>query len=318
MTVVIVNWNSGKMLAECLQHLELQTVQPQAVLVVDNDSSDDSLLVAEGVPGLTLLRMPENLGFAAANNYAIERCNTEFVALLNPDAFPAPDWLERLLAAAQAYPQGAAFGSRQLCQADSRLLDGTGDVYHISGAVWRGRYGQHQEKSDLVARRIFSACAAAVLYRRQPVMDVGGFDADYFCYVEDVDLGFRLRLAGWEARYVPDAVVRHVGAASSGGQHSDFAVYHGHRNLVWTFIKNMPGVLFWIMLPGHLLLNLIAVLYFCLRGQGKVIMRAKLGAIKGLGGAWRKRKSIQALRVASIYEIWRVIDKRLGARNNRA
>lgn len=317
-TVIIVNWNSGGYLAECLLHLGNQTVQPQAVLVVDNNSTDDSVLGAIGVAGLTVLRMQENLGFAAANNYAIELCSTEFIALLNPDAFPEPDWLECLLSAAQAYPQVVAFGSRQLCRTDTDLLDGAGDIYHMSGAVWRGRYRQYQEKRDLIARRIFSACAAAALYRRKPVLDVGGFDTDYFCYVEDVDLGFRLRLAGWEARYVPDAVVQHVGAASSGGQHSDFAVYHGHRNLVWTFIKNMPGLLFWILLPLHMLLNLITVIYFCFHGQGAVVVRAKWDAIGGLGAAWRKREAIQTSRVASIFIIWEVIDKRLLPLRNRS
>jgi GT2 family glycosyltransferase len=191
------------------------------------------------------------------------------------------------------------------------VIDGVGDVYHFSGLVWRRGYGRPVTSTDLVAGEIFSPCAGAALYRREALAKVTGFDEDYFCYVEDVDLGFRLRLAGFRSMYVPDAVVHHVGSATTGGQHSDFAVYHGHRNLVWTYVKNMPGWLFWACLPSHIAMNLLAVGVFAWRGKGKVILRAKRDALLGLPGMWRKRRDIQSRRVAPIGEIWRVLDKRL-------
>lgn len=308
--VIIVNWNSQQLLARCLRHLELQTVPPARVLVVDNASSDDSLAGAEAFKNVTVLKMSTNLGFAAGNNVGLAECTSEFVALLNPDAFPEPDWLERLCAAAAVYPDVAAFGSRQMCQASPNVLDGIGDSYHMSGLMWRERHGMQQQTSDLVTRQIFSPCAAAALYRRQPLVEIGGFDEDYFCYVEDVDLGFRLRLAGHKAMYVPEAVVHHVGSATTGGQRSNFSVYHGHRNLVWTFVKNMPGALFWFLLPLHLLLNLGTVVWIVARGQAGVILRAKWDAVKGLPRAWAKRKQIQAGRVATVLEIWRALGKR--------
>ena len=116
---------------------------------------------------VTVLRMNTNIGFSAANNYALGECDTEFVALLNTDVFPAADWLERLLEAAHKRPEVAAFGSRQLCHDNPEVLDGTGDIYHISGLAWRNRYGVRQQAQDLVSREIFSPCAAAALYRRQ-------------------------------------------------------------------------------------------------------------------------------------------------------
>lgn len=310
-TVTIVNWNSGELLARCLRHLEAQTVQPERVLVVDNASYDGSANGVEASTNSTVLKLPVNMGFAAGNNRALAVCDTEFVALLNPDAFPEPDWLEYLLIAARSHPDVAAFGSRQLCQGSPEVLDGIGDTYHISGLVWRDRYGALQQATDLIPREIFSTCASAALYRRQILVDIGGFDEDYFCYIEDADVGFRLRLAGHKAMYVPDAVVHHVGSATTGGQHSDFSVYHGHRNLVWTFVKNVPGILFWILLPLHFLLNLTTIAVFIARGQGRVILHAKLDAIKNLPQAWTKRKKIQANRVAKIRHIWKVMDKRL-------
>ncbi|MGA9164509.1 MAG: glycosyltransferase family 2 protein [Thiobacillus sp.] len=310
-TVIIVNWNGGDLLRRCLSDLLRQTVPPARILVMDNDSSDGSAERVAGLPGVTMRMLGGNLGFAAGNNRAFAECDTEFVALLNPDAFPEPDWLEKLLAAARAYPDVAAFGSRQMAEEVDGVVDGLGDVYHLSGLVWRRGHGRSLEPSDLVPCEIFSPCAGAALYRRAALAEVGGFDEDFFCYVEDVDLGFRLRLAGYRSLYVPDAVVHHVGSATTGGQHSDFSVYHGHRNLVWTYVKNMPGWLFWAFLPAHLLLNFVTLIHFTLSGQGRVIWRAKRDALTGIHGMWRKRKQLQAMRRASLTDIWRVLDKRL-------
>lgn len=308
-TVIIVNWNSGTLLAKCLQHLEQQTIPPAHVFVIDNASADNSAASAETFSNVTLLRMASNHGFAGGNNAALNQCDTEFIALLNPDAFPEPDWLQTLLMAASSQPEVSAFGSRQLCEETPNVLDGIGDSYLISGLVWRKRHGKQQQMKDLIPQEIFSPCAAAALYRRQDLVDIGGFDEDFFCYVEDIDLGFRLRLAGHRAMYVPGAVVRHVGSATTGGRHSDFSMYHGHRNLVWTFVKDMPGFLFWLLLPLHVSMNLASLFWFAFRGRGGIIWRAKRDALLGLPKMWHKRQYIQKTRVASIGQIWRQMDK---------
>ncbi len=309
-TVIIVTWNSQDQIKTCLQHLSDQTVQPHCVIVVDNDSTDSSASIVEEFENVDLKRMDSNLGFAAGNNIALEQCDTEWVALLNPDAFPEPQWLEALLAAATKNPDIIAFGSRQLCHDNHTVIDGIGDLLHLSGAAWRCNHGEQQQEDDLLYKEIFSPCAAAALYQRQAISEVGGFDEDFFCYMEDVDLGFRLHLAGYRIAYVPDAVVHHVGSASTGGRRSEFSVYHGHRNLVWTFVKNMPGILFWLLLPIHLLLNIVTTIWFISQGKGKVILRSKWDAIKGIPHIWAKRKHIQSNSKATTGEIWRVLDKR--------
>lgn len=309
--MIIVNWNGGALLAQSVQSLQKQTTAPTAVLVVDNASTDDSLAQLPAWDRLAVLRMDDNLGFAAGNNRAIAHCDTEYIALLNPDAFAEPDWLEQLLQAAQAHPKAAAIGSRQLCHENPALLDGTGDCYHWSGLAWRESHGLPQTPEHLREREIFAPCAAAALYRRDAVLAVGGFDESYFCYFEDVDLGFRLRLAGHTARYAPGAVVRHVGSATTGGQRSDFATFHGHRNMAWTFVKNMPGILFWALLPLHLAANLASLLLLAAKGQLRAATRAKWHALRGLGVAWEQRRAIQASRRATLPAIWRALDKRL-------
>ncbi len=310
---MVVNFNGGEHLSRCLACLAAQTVAPERVIVVDNGSTDGSVeavraWVAErkGLAARTIFdAVGTNIGFAAACNRAIARSETEFIALLNPDAFPEPGWLAALITAARAYPGCAAFGSRQMMAGSPGVLDGIGDRWHLTGLSWRDGHGRAVEPADFLAREIFSACAASALYRRLALIDVGGFDEDYFCFGEDVDLGYRLRLAGYAARYVPDAVVDHVGGASTP---SDVAIFHGHRNTLWTLVKNTPGLLLTVVLPGHLCQSILVGVVLGFRGKGRVFFSGKWAALCGLSSVLEKRRSVQAGRRVSTWAIWRMID----------
>ncbi len=296
-TVIIVNWHTEALLAEVLSALDGQSNAPDEVIIVDNGSQASIPAERFRAGVIRVLDAGDNLGFAGGNNRALASgIDNEWVVLLNPDAIPAPDWLERLLEAARRHPEVAAFGSKQVMADAPGRLDGLGDVYHASGAAWRDGYNLPDTDVPSEPCEIFSPCAAAALYRRSALQEAGGFDEDYFCYFEDVDLGFRLRLLGHRCMLVPSAEVRHVGSAATGGQQSDFAVYHGHRNLVWTYFKCMPSPWLWLYLPQHLLFNLVTLVWFVARGQGGVILRAKWHALRGLPAAWRKRRAVQATR----------------------
>jgi GT2 family glycosyltransferase len=247
-----------------------------------------------------------NTGFAGGNNFGLARTATELVATLNPDTVPEPSWLEALVQAAREDPETAAFGSLQLMRGKRALIDGAGDCYHISGLFWRAGHGSSLPAAKFEAAEIFSPCAAAALYRKTALDEVGGFDEDFFCYGEDVDLGFRLRLSGHRSRLVPDAIVFHEGGGSSGGPRSDFAAYHGHRNMVWIYVKNMPGLLFWLLLPLHVLANIASMVILAFRGQGGIAWRAKRDALRRLPAMWKKR----ATRHGETGAIWRAMNKR--------
>jgi GT2 family glycosyltransferase len=214
------------------------------------------------------------------------------LALLNPDAFPEENWLSALVEAAEQHPMFAAFASQMRLADDPTLLDGAGDTYHASGRAWRNGHRAPAASWPSVDVEVFAPCAAAALYRRSAWEEVGGFDERYFCYFEDVDLGFRMRLKGHRTLYVHSAVVDHV-SSGVGGYRSDFATYHGERNMVWTFFKNMPAPLLWRYLPQHAALNVASLAYYPLRGQGKVVWKAKLDALRGLPEALRQRQLIQ-------------------------
>ncbi|EGV49933.1 putative glycosyltransferase [endosymbiont of Riftia pachyptila (vent Ph05)] len=310
---LIVNWNCWEHLFNCIAALEKQIIPFRNIVVIDNASEIGADAIIDDLAvQVDFIQLPTNQGFASGNNVALKHLDDcDFVALVNPDAYLAPDWLQQMLAATERHPDAASFASC-LVVADKRdTWDGLGDVYHMSGQVWRDAHGQLRSSRPAEEREIFSPCAAAALYRTETLLQVGLFDEDFFCYVEDVDLGFRFRLAGYHCMLVPDAVALHVGSATTGGKRSDFAVYHGHRNLLWAFVKNMPGYLFWLLLPLHLAMNLMAIVVFALRGQGRLVLRAKWDAIKGVPMMWRKRREIQAARVASIKDIWHALDKRI-------
>ena len=311
-TVIIINYNTWGYLEKCLTALSQQTFRDFNIMIVDNDSdcpTPESVLKIN--PQTLLIENTSNKGFAGANNQGFgEAALSDWFFLINPDAFPEPDCIAKLLQAAARYPEYALLGSRLLVDRNTNRIDGIGDRYHISGLAWRDRDPQ-KDMVNQESYEVFSACGAAVMIKADIIKKHGGFDEDFFCYMEDVDFGFRMRLLGQRCLLVPDSVAYHVGSASSGGGHSDFVVYHGHRNLVWTFTKNMPSVLFWMFLPLHCALNLVTILWFSLRGQGRVILRAKIDALRGLPQMWRKRKLIQRQRVASIADILRVMDKSL-------
>jgi GT2 family glycosyltransferase len=308
-SVIIVAWNSKKHLAACLGCLLMQTLGEFEIILVDNGSEDgalDELRDKYPSPDLCIHRLSSNLGFAAANNIGAHLAQGRWLALLNADAFPEADWLEKLLQAAEQNPEFTAFSSRQIQYNAPHLLDGAGDSYHITGLAWRRFYNRGVQEYGLETEEVFSACPAAALYSREEFLELGGFDEDYFSYFEDVDLGFRIRLSGGKCLYVPQAVVHHVGSASTG-KRSDFSVYYGYRNMIWTLVKNMPSPLIWLFLPLHAATLFFFVLYLTLRGQGKTIWRAIFDALRGLPRMIRKRKWIQRNKKVKTNELLKIM-----------
>ena len=294
-SIIIVTWNSKEYLHTCLDKFPAQTWDDFEIILIDNGFEDETLNELHNTyPALDLLihRLGSNLGFAIANNIGVHLARGKWIALLNADAFPEPGWLEQLLRTVDQNPDFSFFSSRQIQYNDPDLLDGAGDIYHVSGLAWRNGYKLPSKIYGLEQKEVFSACAAAALYSREEFLKVGGFDEDYFSYFEDVDLGFRLRLGGAKCLYVPEAVVHHVGSASTG-KRSDFSVYYGYRNMIWTFVKNMPAPLIWILLPLHISAILFFAMYLTLRGQGKIIWKAIFDAVYGLPKMIEKRKVIQ-------------------------
>jgi GT2 family glycosyltransferase len=215
--VVIPNWNGRDWLPGCLDSLASQTRPAERVIVVDNGSSDGSLdVVAEHPVGAETIELGENTGFAVACNRGVEAAgDSDVVALINTDVELAPDWLERMLAALEDDAGAASVACKMVDLADPGVIYDAGDVLRRDGACdQRGRFLRDDGRWDSPGD-VFAACAGAAVYRRDAFLAVGGFDERFFAYLEDVDLGLRLRLAGWGCRYEPRAVARHAGGGTS-------------------------------------------------------------------------------------------------------
>lgn len=303
-TILIVAYESAFHWPRLKAALAAQTVPPARILVLENGSQHARLSPDDVPGGIELVLSDTNLGFAGGNNRLAAMAGTRWLVLLNPDAFPAPDWLEQLMAAAQRYSQASLFGSTQRADGHEGVLDGAGDVYHITGIPYRGAYGR--EMASPPDGEIFAPCAAAMMIRRDVFEALGGFDEDYFCYVEDVDLGARARLAGHSAMHVQQAVVDHVGYGSSG-RRSVFATYHGTRNRLWTYLKIMPLPLLVLTLPMHVAMTLALWASAARFGHFTLFGGALADALKGLAHLWTKRQAAQSGRVAATADFARLL-----------
>jgi GT2 family glycosyltransferase len=310
-SLIILNWNGEKFLTRCLEAVSAQTFLDYEVLVVDNGSTDASMeYFEERWKHFKALRLDENMGFARGNNNGAQHASGRWLAFLNNDAFPEPEWLANLVNAADKHGR-YSFVSSLMIEADNpNLIQDSGDIYHISGLAWPRDNNHSLKQALLESCEVFSASAAAALYEREAFLEAGGFSEHFSSHFEDVDLGFRLRLRGYRCLFAPDAVVHHLGSASYGRE-SDRTVYQVQRNLVWCYFVNMPGWLFWKYLPAHFLANLLMLVYYTLRGQGKVALKAKRDAVRGLPRMMEKRRIIQSQRKATLEEIDRALDHSL-------
>ena len=302
-TVLIPNWNGERLLGPCLASLRHQTFRDFETVVVDNGSTDGSLgLVARDFPEVRTVPLTENRGFSAAANAGIQASNTELVVLLNNDTEQDVGWLSSLVRAADSHPEAGFFASKLLDAGDRKTLDGAGDALRRSGLPYRLGHGETDRGQYDKSAYVFGACAAAALYRREMLDGIGLFDEDFFAYCEDGDLSFRAQLAGYRCLYVPEAVVYHVGSASTGGKRSPLATRLGTRNGLSLLVKNLPLQL----LPASLPFILAGqVLRFGVTALSPGTRRAHL---EGLAGAWRllprmleKRREIQRRRVPVAY-----------------
>jgi GT2 family glycosyltransferase len=286
-SVVVVNFNGIHFLKDCLSALFSQTCRPFEVILIDNASADGSIdYVQKQFPDVKIFAQGKNLGFAGGTNAGILQAKGEYILTLNPDTKIYPDFIEELLQP-MTFDHHVGMCASKMLLPDGRI-NSTGICISRSGAAWdRGMNETDHGQFDTMGE-VFGPCGGAALYRHAMLDEIGIFDEDFFLYMEDVDLAFRGRLAGWKCIYVPRARVVHIHSGSTR-EGSDLAVYYGNRNIIWDVFKNFPPGLLLTSLPWIIGRNLGVIPYYALIGQGLVILRAKFDAVKGLCSVLRKR-----------------------------
>lgn len=290
-TVVIPNYNGIDYLRDCLESLKECSYEDFKVIVVDNGSTDGSAdMVRESFPEYTLIELTSNTGFAYAVNRGIEAADTEYVLLLNNDTKVRQHFVSNLEKALDSDERIFSASARMLSMADPDIMDGAGDYYCALGWAYAYAKGRPASKADK-ARRIFSSCAGAAIYRKSILDEIGYFDEAHFAYLEDVDIGYRARIKGYINVYEPTAEVLHAGSGYSGSRYNEFKVKLSSRNSTYLICKNMPILQQLVNLPFLMTGFGIKTVFFVLKGYGKVYIRGLLEGISlGYSKSGRDKK----------------------------
>jgi GT2 family glycosyltransferase len=289
---VVVNWNGGEMLKDCLTSLSAQTLTDFEVIIVDNGSTDGSCDGLEGlVQNLSVLRAGANLGFAEANNRAFTQAKGEFIAMVNNDATLDPKWTEHLVLALEKAPRAGAAAGRTVQTRTPERIDSAGFEFYscASASTWRDA---STEAFETGPHAPFGPAASAALYRRSALEEVGVFHPEYFCYYEDVDLAVRLVLWGYETAWEPRALASHLGS-QTGKERSTFHCYHLRRNVEFLYWVDMVGALAWLNLPFHLAYEVMSLGAAAGEGQMRTALKAKRDAFRQRGWILEERHELR-------------------------
>jgi GT2 family glycosyltransferase len=308
-TAVVLTYDGRELLEIVLPSLAAQTCPDLRLLVVDNGSRDDSLeYLASHWPAVDVVALPDNVGVTAALNRGLEAAaDAEFVALFNNDMEMEPDCLSELVRALREHPEAGSAGAKLVDFHRRDVLDGTGDTLRWTGLATRRGHGEPDDGRYSEPEPVFGACGGAALYRRSTLDHVGLLDESFFAFSEDVDWAMRAQLAGWTCRYVPSAVVYHMGSATIGRGLSDFTAYHLWRNAIWMIVKDYPAEALVRRAPAlafGFAQNLGAAWW---DGKLDVWARAMRDAGRGLPGALKRRRAVQRRRRSSLAELDAVI-----------
>lgn len=279
-TVVIPNYKGEAYLRPCVESLLAGTGLEMDVIIVDNGSRDGCVEeVRRLYPQVECVCLDQNYGFCKAVNIGIRKAETPYVFLLNNDTLVCKGAVEALLASLKKDRRIFSVEAKMIQYQDRTKIDSAGTFYNAFGwAYARGK----DRPADQYRKRgpVFSACAGAAMYRREIFEEIGLFDEEHFAYLEDVDVGYRARIAGYRNVYEPMARIIHVGSAASGSRHNEFKVRLSARNNLYLIYKNMPVLQILLNLPFLLAGFLVKYLFFLKKGLGAIYLKGLMEAPK--------------------------------------
>ncbi len=289
-TVIIPNWNGRHLLGPCLEALAAQTDQDHEVVLVDNGSQDGSVeWVCAHFPTVRVLANASNLGFAAAVNQGIRASASRYVVTLNNDTEADPGWLAALVAAAASDLTVGMCASKMLFADRPHLINSAGICIDKAGIAWDRRGGEPDDPTESAWVEVLGPCGGAALYRRAMLDEIGMFDEAFFAYLEDVDLAWRARQAGWRCLFVPCARLLHRHSAT-GREGSPFKSFQLGRNKVWLLLKNYPVRQLWRYAPVVVFYDLAAVVFAVATRHDLHALRGRLVAWAAAQRMWRQRR----------------------------
>lgn len=287
-TIAIPSLHRPDLTARCIDFIQKQTLPADAweVIVIENEARPDKILPDPLPPNTRRIELPDNEGTTGSINRAVAATESRYVLLLNNDIELDSDYVEKLVRALDGDSK-VGFATGKLRRATQRTyLDGAGDAMLMAGAAYRlGNLDPDVGQFDR-PMQIITGCGAAVLYRRESFIACGGLDAEFFAYLDDLDLGLRTQLLGYGGMYLPDAVAYHIGSATLGDELHPRVIEYLTRNQIYLLLKDYPRPVLRRLLPRIVFYQWMWLL-FALRN------RAPGAYFRGLWNALRGRRSMQ-------------------------
>lgn len=247
-SVICVNWNGEKYIRRTMDSLLEQTYAPVEIIVVDNNSADNSAkILKDHYPRVVLLAQERNLGWPAGLNAGIRACHGEYIAPLNNDLWMDRRCVEEMVGAINGAARYGSCAAKIYLDKDRKRIEAAGVGIYADGLSYaRGRLqpsdGFEQEEE------VFCASDCCCLYKREMLNDIGLYDERFFLYAEETEMGWRHQLAGWKCIYTPKAIAYHEHSASSGG-FSVMKAFHVERNRIWVALRYFPATMLIFKVP---------------------------------------------------------------------
>ena len=295
-SVVTPNYNGKDFLYAYFESLNKNSNEIGEVIIVDNGSNDGSQEFIRNYREkvdfpIVLIENSQNLGFAEAVNQGISKARYDYIFSLNNDTVVEKSAILELLNLLNTDGGIFSVSSKMVQFNNPELIDDAGDDYTL--LAYTKKRGNNQNLNKFIeVSEIFSSCAGAALYRKDLLEELGGFDSEFFAYMEDVDLGYRARINGYKNLFCPNAIVYHIGSATTGSQYNEFKVRLAARNNVWVVYKNLPTLQKIVNILFLFLGFLIKYLFFLKKGFGPIYL-------KGLKEGLRTRNKIKKVEFKS-------------------
>lgn len=282
-TIVIPNFNGMKYIENCMK--SIYTNIPCDVVIVDNASTDGSReWISQNCAEHKLIYNDENKGFCGAVNQGILASETEYVILLNNDTEVDDNFVAELEKIMDENPKAFSASAKLISLHDKTKIDDAGDYYCALGWAFAKGKGKNPDTFNC-DKKIFAACGGAAIYRKEVFDKIGLFDENHFAYLEDIDIGYRAKIYGYDNLFAHKALVYHAGSATSGSRYNVFKTRLSSRNSVYLIHKNMPFLQWIINLPFLLLGYLVKTAFFIKKGMGKEYLA---GVGRGIGLSFSK------------------------------
>lgn len=293
-TIIVVNHNGGARLLACLESLTSDLRPGDELILVDNASTDGSADAAElAQQTVRVLRSPSNLGFGGGNNLGAQEATGEYLAFINPDTVAAPGWLASLVVALEANPRAGLATSKVLLLQDPSRINTCGNEVHCSGlALCRGMGMGREMLAE--AAEVGAVSGAAFAMRRELFEALGGFDEDFFLYMEDTDLSWRAQLLGYRCLYVPDSVIYHDYTLRFGPRKT----FYQERNRYLMLLKALRWRSLLVLAPALLLAEVVTWGFVLARERKQLAnkVRAYGWLVENWGRVMVKRRETQLAR----------------------